>query len=257
MSNTFREQLQEWADAHGVILVYVPEVASTNLTAREGGCPAGTLVTAEYQTAGRGQRGNRWQSHAGENLTFSVVLEPGFLVAEEQFCLSKVASLALTDTLADLGVAARIKWPNDIYVGDRKIAGILIENDLSGSVIRRSILGIGLNVNQTSFPAELPNPTSVTLQTGMEHERARVLATCYDHLCSRYAQLAQDRAAIDRAYLKTIYRLGEEFSFVNRHGDPFRGTILGALPTGELQLRHSDDGTIRHYLFKEIEYIIP
>jgi BirA family biotin operon repressor/biotin-[acetyl-CoA-carboxylase] ligase len=118
------------------------------------------------QTAGRGQRGNGWSSRRGENLIFSIVLKNPEVPAREQFVINEITSLSVADFLAMHGISARIKWPNDIYVGKRKICGILIENSLKGMEIDWSIIGIGLNVNQTSFPEDLPNPTSMRLCTG-------------------------------------------------------------------------------------------
>lgn len=277
------EEFRQWAARSGVPLDYLPETDSTNLAAREKEYPNGTVVLAERQTAGRGQRGNRWSSAPGENLTFSVVLHPDFLPAQRQFYLSKAVSLALADTLEGFlgGTAAPqengpeasgdaapnkgkasagvfIKWPNDIYVNDRKIVGILIENDLSGETLARSIVGIGLNVNQTRFPAELPNPTSLALETGTVYGLTEVLDAFYLRLSRRYDQLGRgDVAGIDRDYLGRIFRLGSESRFADgRSGEAFRGTITGVRPSGELEVRHSADGRTKRYLFKEIEYLL-
>lgn len=134
---------------------------STNDEARDIRYRHGDVVWAERQTAGRGQRGHAWHSPEGENLTFSIVLEPCFLPVGEQFMLSEAISLALVDTFADYGIDTRIKWTNDIYAGDRKIVGMLIENNCSGPLLVRSIAGIGINVNQTVFDPALPNPVSM------------------------------------------------------------------------------------------------
>lgn len=115
------------------------------------------------QSRGRGQRGNSWSSSAGANLTFSVVLCPGFLETAQQFYLSKAVSLAVCDTVESFGVRPQVKWPNDIYIDGRKVAGILIENDLAGNFLSRSVVGIGINVNQTEFDPALPNPTSLAV----------------------------------------------------------------------------------------------
>lgn len=124
----------------------------------------GTIILAQNQSAGRGQRGNIWQSNPGENLTFSLVLEPVHIPVYEQFRLSIMAALAASDALRELGVSCCVKWPNDLYVGDKKIGGILIEHNLQGEFLTRTVIGIGINVAQREFPASLPNPTSVTLE---------------------------------------------------------------------------------------------
>ena len=260
-------RIKQWAALYGVPLDYLPKTGSTNHAAREKEYQNGTLVLAERQTAGRGQRGNRWSSAPGENLTFSVVLHPDFLPVHRQFYLSKAVCLALADTLEgfldspaepaqETGPSPKkkpggvfIKWPNDIYVGARKIVGILIENDLSRETLSRSIVGIGINVNQTRFPAELPNPTSLALETGSAHELTEVLGAFYRPLGAL--------EEIDRDYLGKIFRLGTDSRFADGHsGEPFLGTITGVLPGGELEVLHSADSRKKHYLFKEIEYLL-
>lgn len=137
----------------------IDETTSTNDEARDAKYRHGDIVWAERQTAGRGQRGHTWTSPEGENLTFSMVLEPRFLPVGEQFLLSEAVTLALTDTFAAYGIDTHIKWTNDIYVGDRKLVGILIEHNHAGASLSRTIAGIGINVNQTAFDPALPNPS--------------------------------------------------------------------------------------------------
>ena len=140
-----------------------------------------TTVTAEFQTAGKGQRGNTWEAEEGKNLLFSFVLYPSFLEARRQFILSQIVSLAIKEELSRWSDEITIKWPNDIYWKDKKICGILIENDLSGHHIRRSIAGIGININQEVFNSDAPNPVSLKQITGKEHDRYEILA----HILSR------------------------------------------------------------------------
>jgi len=135
----------------------------------------GTVWAARFQTAGRGQKGNQWESAAGENLTFSILWHPAFLAAERQFAVLEIVALAICDLLDSLGLMATIKWPNDVYVGDRKILGVLIEHFLCGSELSASIVGIGLNLNQTRFGHDAPNPTSVLLETGQRSVPEEVL----------------------------------------------------------------------------------
>ena len=162
------------------------QITSTNDEARNRHYSHGDIITAEFQTAGRGQRGNRWSSRVGENLMLSLVLEPTFLHASRQFLLSEAVALGLVDTLAEFGIAARIKWTNDIYVGDRKICGVLIEHDLRGAHLARTIVGIGLNINQVEFDPALPNPTSMCLLAGHEFDREEVLQTLARKIMARY-----------------------------------------------------------------------
>ena len=174
------------------------ELTSSNDEAADARYREGDVVWVERQTAGRGQRGHRWESEEGLNLTFSVVFEPSFLVPTRQFMLSEAVALAVCDTLARFGIEARIKWTNDIYVGDRKITGMLIENKLRNGGIMRSVAGIGLNVNQTRFDPVLPNPVSMAAATGCEFDRREVLEALRGDLDARYAML---RREIGRAHV--------------------------------------------------------
>ena len=148
-------------------IIWLERVDSTNDEARRHISEIDNLsvVSALEQTKGRGQHGNTWLSMPGENLTFSLIVKDFRIKANEQSAISQATALSLTKLLGRYGIEARIKWPNDIYAGDNKICGILIENSLKGMEIDWSIIGIGLNVNQTSFPEDLPNPTSMRLCT--------------------------------------------------------------------------------------------
>lgn len=233
---------------------YLGEVTSTNDTARGAGFGHGDVIVAESQTAGRGQRGNSWSSEEGRNLTFSVVLHPVFLPAASQFLLSEAVSLAVADMLAGYGVAAQVKWPNDIYIGGRKTAGILIENDIKGGTLGRSIVGIGLNVNQTEFDPSLPNPTSMKLAAGADFDRSEVLGRLLDALAVRYDALSDGEIGnLERDYHRRLYRAGEPARYSLPDGTEFTGTILGVGSGGELTVGHPD-GSTHQYLFKEIEY---
>ena len=149
-------------------IIWLDRVKSTNDEARRHISEIDNLsvLSALEQTDGRGQHGNKWSSQPGENLTFSIVIKDFRIKSNEQSAISQVTALSLTDFLESHEISAKIKWPNDIYVGDEKICGILIENALKGQEIDWSIIGIGLNVNQTEFPKDLPNPTSMKLCTG-------------------------------------------------------------------------------------------
>ena len=159
--------------------------SSTNseLAAIADSMPAGTVVSCREQSAGRGQRGNSWEAEPGRNLTFSILLRPQLIDASRQFELSMIVSLAivrsLDSILAQSGCKERctVKWPNDIYIGDRKVCGILIENALSGLSIDRSIAGIGINVNQLVFRSDAPNPVSLIHLTGIEISVGEMLET--------------------------------------------------------------------------------
>lgn len=241
---------------HPAMIYRIARTTSTNDDACRPEYIHGDVIWAEEQTAGRGQRGHAWSSTRGENLTFSVILEPGFLPASEQFLLSEAVALALTDAFIRYGIGARIKWTNDIYAGDRKLVGILIEHRYAGSSLRRSIAGIGINVNQQVFDPALPNPVSMALLTGRNHDRSEVLDTVLACLHTRYAQLAGgEKQRLQEDYRARMYRLGEEHPYRLPDGTLFRAAIEGVRPSGELILRHMD-GTQRTYLFKEVEFVI-
>lgn len=229
---------------------------STNDLAHEPQYGHMDIIWAEHQTKGRGQRGHSWHSTEGENITFSVVLEPRFLPIVEQFLLSEVVALALVETLAHYNITCRIKWTNDMYAKDNKIAGVLIEHSLSGDCIARTIVGIGLNINQRTFPDDIPNPTSMALERNASFDREEVLRNFATTLQRYYALLEQgNKEAIEAQYIATMYHLGEQHTYAYPSGERFRATIRGVRPSGELRLEH-EDGIIREYAFKEVEFVL-
>ncbi len=201
----------------------------------------GTVIRADTQSAGRGQFGSRWESAAGKNLTFSVILYPDWLHIRSQFQLSMAVALALHDTVNSLqpdSVPVRIKWPNDLYIGDRKTAGILIQNSISGTAIQSAIVGIGLNVNQLEFDAALPNPTSLALAFGRDFNLEELDGLLFERLEQRYLQLKAGRYdAIQSAYEALLYRRGVESIFRETATDQvFAGIILGVTDSGQLRV---------------------
>ena len=218
-----------------------------------------TVVAALFQTAGKGQRGNKWSSGRGENLTFSALLRPGCdglreIPAKEQFYISIVSALSVKELLDSYGLHPTIKWPNDIYIGDRKICGMLIENVLSASgMVEASIIGIGLNVNQTAFPPELMNPVSMARLSHREYDIKAVLAAFTERFCEL---LEVPDSELRRRYLACLYRFGVRASFSDaRSGEVFSGIIRGVDGEGLLHVE-MPDGTLRPFAFKEISYII-
>lgn len=232
-------------------------LSSTNDEARDGRYGHGDLVTAEFQTAGRGQRGHAWSSAEGRNIMCSLLLEPSFLPVAEQFRLSQAVALAVCDLLAEYGIDTRIKWTNDIYAGDRKIAGILIEHSLSGERLARTVAGVGLNVNETDFAADLPNPVSMRLAAGRAFDRTEVLERLHAAFMRRYGQLeGGGAAAIEADYRARLYRLDAPQRFrIPVSGEEFTGRIRGVRPTGELRVE-LPDGRVEEYLFRQIEFVI-
>lgn len=173
-----------------------------------------SVIAARCQTAGRGQGDHKWHSLPGENLTFSVVLKFGErglapLAARDALLITETVTLALRLYLEEKGITVRIKWPNDIYTGDRKICGILIENILQGQDVASSIVGIGLNLNQTEFPSDLPNPVSLALLTGSRYDPAAELLRFHAILseCAEKTNTAEGRRYLDDSFKEYVFNL--------------------------------------------------
>lgn len=238
------------------MIYHLDTTASTNDDARDEKYREGDIVWADFQTAGRGQRGHIWHSERGENLTFSVVLEPTFVAIEHQFSILQVVALALVDTFAEYGIGAKIKWTNDIYVGDKKLVGILIEHSLAATTLRRTIVGIGINVNQIEFDPSLPNPVSMAQLLGREVSCEEVLKLFCTHLQRLYEVLRSGGdEVLDKRYNALLYRLDTPHTFALPDGSRLTATIRGTRPSGALRLEHND-GAEREYLFKEVEFVI-
>lgn len=240
-------------------IIYLDTVVSTNTAIRElmdagQELPEGSVLWAGFQGKGRGQMGNCWESEAGKNLTFSVVLYPDVIEARQQFLISQIASLSVKKTLDFYTGNIRIKWPNDIYRQDGKICGMLIENDLSGSFIRRSIIGIGINLNQETFVSDAPNPVSLRQITGKEYHRKEVLDKFLSIFYPYYLQLLQDKqAAIKDDYMKALYRAGGFYPYQDKDG-LFIASIEDVEPAGHLVLK-TEQGDLRRYAFKEVCFL--
>ena len=254
-------------------IIWLKSVDSTNNEARRRFSEIDNLsvLSAELQTAGRGQRGNIWHSLSGENLTFSIVLkfainESGSLLprlkASDQFAISEITALSVVDFLARSGIEAKIKWPNDIYVGDRKICGILIENSLQDRWLSSSIIGIGLNINQRNFDVNLPNPTSMYLESpaGKEFDLKECLETfmeIFDGYFKRYFNIKGGFTTIRTLYLSQLWRRHEIHTYRNiAENLLFKGMIRGVSDVGNLIVENLDSGEIKEFGFKEIGYII-
>ena len=231
-------------------------LSSTNDEAFDPRYGEGDIVVAEQQTEGRGQRGHKWLGGRGENLMFTAVFEPRFLPPVRQFLFSEAVALALVDAMREWGIGAKIKWTNDIYVGDSKLAGILIEHRLVRGELARSIAGIGLNVNQMNFDDSLPNPVSMAQISGRQFDCREVLNCVAEKLQRRYLQLQQGGVdALQEEYRNTLYRLDEEHWFALPDGNRFRGTIRGVEASGALLVEDAE-GAVGSYMFKEIEFVL-
>ena len=241
--------------------IKVSQTASTNtyLSRLAATLPGGTVIYTPSQTAGRGQKGNSWESEDGKNLTFSMLLKRPPVKARDQFYLSEATALAIVEALAaEAGDGFTVKWPNDVYWRDKKACGVLIENSLDGADIAQSIIGIGINVNQERFLSDAPNPVSLTNITGREHDLEALLR----QVCSRIGQLVEslgDEAAredLHRRYMASLYRNdGAQHPYVDAAGHRFMARVDSIAPDGTLTLQH-EDGTRHDYLFKEVKHVI-
>lgn len=218
--------------------------------------PEGTVVVARDQTAGRGQIGSHWISEAGSNLTFTVILYPQIPV-DKQFTVNMVLSLGLVDAMQHcFDLEAKIKWPNDLYIGDRKIGGLLIQSVLQGGKLRHMIAGIGLNINQTEFPEKIPNPTSVFLETARACDVAESLDQVLHHLDHIYRQLrSEEYEAIRDRYHKMMYRRYRKSTFSNPDGTQFEGRISGVDEHGKLIVL-LEVGEALHFGFREVRLVL-
>ena len=240
-------------------IIRLEETDSTNRylkqLVREERPEEGSLVIADYQTEGRGQMGNSWYSGRGDNLLFSLLIYPRQLPANESFILSRVTSLALKNLLDSFTDDIRIKWPNDIYWKDKKIAGILIENDIQGKEIDNTVIGIGLNVNQQIFPVDLANPVSLRQITGIQHNREHLLELFMREFFLLYRDLQEGlKTDIEDEYMLDLYRVNDYYWFEDSKGR-FKAKIETVLSSGHLVLRTLDSDEERRYTFKEVSFM--
>ncbi len=230
-------------------IVHIDETDSTNRWLKDHG--EGTMVVAtDYQTAGKGCGSNAWESERGKNLTFSMLIHPDGIAAREQFRITEVVSVALCRTLQPyIYNKVEIKWPNDIYVGDRKLCGILIENRLQGNVIVDCIIGIGLNVNQRVFLSDAPNPVSMYQLTGQELDRDELLKAFIENLDQEWQNKTNGSE-----YRELLYRKGKDGLYEAKTGR-FVAKLTDVLPDGRLLLV-DEEGKEHTYAFKEVSFII-
>lgn len=245
-------------------LIKVDSTPSTNslLASMAGDAPDGTAILAREQTAGRGQRGNYWEAEPGKNITMSILLKPVHIPPKHMHLISEVVSLAIVRELCNyitpsIGEVA-IKWPNDIYVDDKKICGILVENSLMGDYIAHSIVGIGLNVNQQKFYSEAPNPVSISMLTRQEisvDTLAEKLLKGIIADMSRNACEPEAMQSVQKDYQCTLWRRCGYHSYVTPDGRCFKARIVGVEPTGVLILEE-ENGEQKAYAFKEVSAVL-
>ena len=239
--------------------IHLPATESTNTALRQWidthTCSEEfVLLDADAQTCGRGQRGNHWESQAGLNLTFSLACHPQGIAPAHQFVLSQAIALAVQESLAQWAEGFTVKWPNDIYWRDRKVSGTLIESDLQGKRIRTCIIGTGINVNQTRFLSDAPNPASLRQILGRPVDREHLLQAVLHAFVRRYRQIQQGQApALHADYMTRLYRAQGLHPYADAQGT-FLAEIADILPTGHLILRRQD-GRLSRYEFKEVTFL--
>lgn len=230
-------------------LVELGSVASTNNYAAErlalSELRHGTVILAHAQTEGKGQRSRAWISAPGLDLTFSIVLVPLDLNATDQFVLGRIAALSVHDAVRDLQPAdVKVKWPNDVLVGQRKLAGILIQNELSDNRVQHAVVGVGVNVNNPELPAEL-NATSLRLVTGREHDRMELLQGICQRFQERWQRWETDRDPALTDYVNALWARNRWVPFT-LDGAPITARPLDVEPDGRLIIEH-EGGRVQAY----------
>jgi len=239
-------------------IIHLDSVSSTNSYAskllKEEKPAEGTIIIADDQFGGKGIGSNSWESEKGKNLTFSLILYPDFLDVSKQFMISKAIALGIQKYLDFKTRHISIKWPNDIYYNDKKIAGILIENSISGSKINHTIVGIGININQTEFLSDAPNPVSLKQIAGNDFYLQDELVELKYHLAKYYNRLKYKHfKEINREYLLNLFRY-KVWNDYKTKDTLFRGKITGVNEYGHLQIMTSEN-ELKEFDMKEIEFI--
>lgn len=241
--------------------ILVHSTASTNsyLSKMAMMLPGGTVIHTPEQTAGRGQKGNTWESETGKNVIFSMLLKKPMVPIVNQFYISEAVSVAIVEVLSQYMDGFSIKWPNDIYHDDRKVCGILIEHSIMGSSINHSILGVGINVNQTEFKSGAPNPVSLAQLLDHDVDVDDVLHRVCEAMEKRCAFDAYTESAFEelhKEYLSLLYRKDDKYHrFVLLEGAEFDAKITEVEPTGMLVLER-ENGMQERFAFKEVGFVI-
>ncbi len=237
-------------------IYYTKQTPSTNKLMREilsqSHKDEGFVVYTDFQSDGKGHGNNKWESEPSKNLLFSLLFYPKHILASEQFILSQIVSIALVEILSEHCDNIKIKWPNDIYVNDKKIAGMLIENTLLGNSINRSIVGIGLNLNQLKFLSDAPNPVSLKQITGKSINRLSILKNITERINFYYKNF--DYSKIGTLYFSKLYRNDGFYPF-RTNDEVFMAKITEIATDGKMVLQLKDD-SVREYGFKETEFVI-
>ena len=247
------------------MMQYIKNIDSTStelrrrMSAEE--LPHGYCISADFQTAGHGQATNHWESEDGKNLLFSLLLRPTVIPASEQFVITEIVTLAIINALQDyIRQRITIKWPNDIYVGDKKLCGILIENALCGPTIDTCIVGIGININQELFTSNAPNPISLKQLNGRDNDREEIFEEIYQNILRYYDYLADNwqnddiNQSLHYEYMNNLYRRVGYHNYSTPEGEKFSAEIEEIGPQGHLTLR-LQSGELRTFAFKEVIFL--
>ena len=240
-------------------IIHLSETDSTNRyllrIAETEQLRSGSIVCADFQTAGRGQAGSAWESEAGKNLTFSILFRPEIASERRLFVISEIASLSVKYTLDKYLPDITVKWPNDVYYKASKIAGILIENAIMEGNISQSVIGIGINVNQTVFNSDAPNPISMAQITGQTYD-LRMIMNDFQQIFAVQSERLNSACydAIHNNYLNAMYRKVGYYQYTDEIG-AFKARIYDIEPTGRLILERPD-GHLSRYAFKEVAYSV-
>lgn len=240
--------------------IHIDETDSTNRWLQTHEPPFGrednVAVWADFQTAGRGCGNNTWESQRGKNLLFSLLCHPVFVKADRQFVVSEAIALAIRRVVCRYVEPGRvrIKWPNDLYVDDRKLAGILIENQLHGQLLASCIIGVGLNVNQQVFLSDAPNPVSLWQLLGRETDRETLLDEIVQTFGEELTRCDTEAQEVHFDYVSCLYR-NEGFHRYRDANGEFEAELETIETDGRLILRDRS-GRLRRYAFKEVQYVL-
>lgn len=237
--------------------LYIPKAHSTNVLLKEKlrheKLPEFFAVRTAFQTAGKGQMGNSWESERGKNLMFSMVLYPHHVAIDKQFIVSQLVSVAIVNVLSNYIDDVVIKWPNDIYVGDKKLGGILIENNLRGSRIEYAVIGIGINVNQLVFRSNAPNPVSIIQIIQKKSSIKKIFLEITEQIRKTYSE--RNYLVVKDEYMSRLYRNQGMFPFRDSDKNQFIAQIIGVEEDGKLLLRDGNE-EVSGFYFKEVEFVL-
>jgi BirA family biotin operon repressor/biotin-[acetyl-CoA-carboxylase] ligase len=248
-------------------IIRLTEVNSTNVFARnllntDKNIREGTLIIAQKQTEGKGQAGNTWESEENKNIILSIILFPNFIELNNIFSLNMAISLAVNDCLSYiikehkfiLRQSCLVKWPNDIYFGNNKLSGILIENTFLGNILKNSIIGIGINVNQEKFSKNIPNPSSLKIITGKEISLEYLLTKLQDNINQRYSQLRNNEyKKLKEDYINRLYLYNKSAKYIYRDIE-IQARIIDVLSSGKLILLNEFTNSVIECYFQEIKF---